>query len=145
MKQNNSKPRWQNKLKHFKLGFTFRIRSNRVSELKQLLASANLGDDLCRTTYTKFNSVMRLDVAGDVFISFRHAKHATWFKLSWELCDINDDTTFGKVIVPIIRRVMPNVIASDILGVQPMTGPVSQVFSLRSRHAATPAPDEDEG
>ena len=32
--------------------------------------------------------------------------------------------TLNKVILPVIRRVMPTVIANEIIGVQPMTGPV---------------------
>ena len=31
--------------------------------------------------------------------------------------------TLNKVILPVIRRVMPTVIANEIIGVQPMTGP----------------------
>jgi hypothetical protein len=37
----------------------------------------------------------------------------------------------NKVIFPIIRRVLPNVIANEIVGVQPMQGPVSQIATLR--------------
>lgn len=37
----------------------------------------------------------------------------------------------NKVILPIIRRVLPNVIANEIVGVQPMQGPVSQIATLR--------------
>ena len=43
--------------------------------------------------------------------------------------------TLNKVILPIIRRVMPTVIANEIIGVQPMTGPVGQIHSLRVRYA----------
>ena len=32
--------------------------------------------------------------------------------------------TLNRVILPVIRRVMPTVIANEIVGVQPMTGPV---------------------
>jgi len=32
--------------------------------------------------------------------------------------------TLNKVILPVIRRVMPTVIANELVGVQPMTGPV---------------------
>ena len=39
----------------------------------------------------------------------------------------------NKVILPIIRRVMPTVIANEIVGVQPMTGPVGQIHTLRVR------------
>jgi len=43
----------------------------------------------------------------------------------------------NKVILPVIRRVMPTVIANEIVGVQPMTGPVGQIHSLRVRYADT--------
>lgn len=43
----------------------------------------------------------------------------------------------NKVILPVIRRVMPTVIANEIIGVQPMTGPVAQVHTLRVRYADT--------
>ena len=45
--------------------------------------------------------------------------------------------TLNRVILPVIRRVMPTVIANEILGVQPMTGPVSQIHTLRVRYADT--------
>ena len=45
--------------------------------------------------------------------------------------------TLNKVILPVIRRVMPTVIADEIVGVQPMTGPVGQIHTLRVRYAET--------
>tara|TARA_B100000029_G_scaffold371493_1_gene365439 strand:+ start:443 stop:1639 length:1197 start_codon:yes stop_codon:yes gene_type:complete len=45
----------------------------------------------------------------------------------------------NKVVLPIIRRVMPTVIANEIIGVQPMTGPVGQIHTLRVRYAETAA------
>ena len=45
--------------------------------------------------------------------------------------------TLNKVILPVIRRVMPTVIANEIIGVQPMTGPVGQIHTLRVRYAET--------
>jgi hypothetical protein len=45
----------------------------------------------------------------------------------------------NKVMLPLIRRVMPTVIANEILGVQPMTGPVGQIHTLRVRYAETAA------
>jgi len=41
----------------------------------------------------------------------------------------------NKVILPVIRRVMPTVIANELVGVQPMTGPVGQIHTLRVRYA----------
>jgi hypothetical protein len=43
--------------------------------------------------------------------------------------------TLNRVILPVIRRVMPTVIANEIVGVQPMTGPVGQIHTLRIRYA----------
>ena len=45
--------------------------------------------------------------------------------------------TLNRVILPVIRRVMPSVIANDIVGVQPMAGPVGQIHTLRVRYADT--------
>ena len=45
--------------------------------------------------------------------------------------------TLNRVILPVIRRVMPTVIANEIVGVQPMTGPVGQIHTLRVRYADT--------
>ena len=43
--------------------------------------------------------------------------------------------TLNRVILPVIRRVMPTVIANEIVGVHPMTGPVGQIHTLRVRYA----------
>ena len=43
--------------------------------------------------------------------------------------------SLNRVILPVIRRVMPTVIANEIIGVQPMTGPVAQIHTLRVRYA----------
>ena len=45
--------------------------------------------------------------------------------------------TLNRVILPVIRRVMPTVIANEIVGVQPMQGPVGQIHTLRVRYAET--------
>lgn len=45
--------------------------------------------------------------------------------------------TLNRVILPVIRRVMPTVIANELVGVQPMTGPVGQIQTLRVRYAQT--------
>ncbi|AUZ94997.1 major head protein [Agrobacterium phage Atu_ph07] len=41
----------------------------------------------------------------------------------------------NQVILPIIRRVMPTIIANEIVGVQPISGPVAQISTLRVRYA----------
>jgi hypothetical protein len=42
---------------------------------------------------------------------------------------------FDPVMINLVRRAAPNLIAYDICGVQPMTGPTGLIFALRSRYA----------
>src|SRR3954463_14069771 len=44
---------------------------------------------------------------------------------------------FDPVLISLVRRAMPNLIAYDICGVQPMTGPTGLIFALRSRVSNT--------
>ena len=41
---------------------------------------------------------------------------------------------FDPVLISLIRRAMPNLIAYDICGVQPMNGPTGLIFAMRSRY-----------
>ncbi len=41
--------------------------------------------------------------------------------------------TFDPVLISLVRRAMPNLIAYDICGVQPMTGPTGLIFAMRSQ------------
>jgi len=45
--------------------------------------------------------------------------------------------TFDPVLISLVRRAMPNLVAYDICGVQPMTGPTGLIFAMRSRYANT--------
>ena len=42
---------------------------------------------------------------------------------------------FDPVLISLIRRAMPNLVAYDLAGVQPMTGPTGLIFAMRSRYA----------
>jgi hypothetical protein len=44
--------------------------------------------------------------------------------------------TFDPVLISLVRRSMPNLIAYDVCGTQPMTGPTGLIFAMRSRYAA---------
>jgi len=41
---------------------------------------------------------------------------------------------YDPVLISLVRRTMPNLIAYDIMGVQPMTGPTGLIFAMRSRY-----------
>ena len=40
------------------------------------------------------------------------------------------------ILISLVRRAMPNLIAYDIAGVQPMTGPTGLIFAMRSRYTS---------
>jgi len=43
---------------------------------------------------------------------------------------------WDPILISLVRRAMPNLIAYDIAGVQPMTGPTGLIFAMRSRYAS---------
>ena len=43
---------------------------------------------------------------------------------------------FDPVLISLVRRAMPNLMAYDIAGVQPMTGPTGLIFAMKSRYGA---------
>ena len=48
---------------------------------------------------------------------------------------------FDPILIGLVRRALPNLMAYDVCGVQPMTGPTGLIFAMRSRYAA---PNGDE-
>jgi len=44
--------------------------------------------------------------------------------------------TYDPVLISLVRRSMPNLVAYDICGVQPMTGPTGLIFAMRSRYTS---------
>ena len=46
---------------------------------------------------------------------------------------------FDPVLISLVRRSMPNLIAYDICGVQPMSGPTGLIFAMRSKYANSEA------
>ena len=45
---------------------------------------------------------------------------------------------FDPVLISLIRRAMPNLVAYDLAGVQPMSGPTGLIFAMRSRYVGPP-------
>ena len=43
---------------------------------------------------------------------------------------------WDPVLISLVRRAMPNMVAYDICGVQPMTGPTGLIFAMKSRYSA---------
>ena len=44
--------------------------------------------------------------------------------------------TWDPILISLVRRAMPNLIAYDVCGVQPMTGPTGLIFAMRSSFAS---------
>jgi len=44
-------------------------------------------------------------------------------------------SNFDPVLISLVRRAMPNLIAYDICGVQPMTGPTGLIFAMKSKYS----------
>ena len=42
---------------------------------------------------------------------------------------------FDPILISLVRRSLPNLIAYDVCGVQPMTGPTGLIFAMRSRYS----------
>lgn len=52
---------------------------------------------------------------------------------------------FRKILLPMIRRVIPGTIATELVGVQPMSGPVGLTYSMRYKYADAITANEDAG
>jgi hypothetical protein len=46
---------------------------------------------------------------------------------------------FDPILISLVRRSLPNLIAYDVCGVQPMTGPTGLIFAMRSKYASNGA------
>ena len=48
--------------------------------------------------------------------------------------------TYDPILIGLVRRAMPNLMAYDVAGVQPMTGPTGMIFAMRSLYGTTRSP-----
>jgi len=48
----------------------------------------------------------------------------------------NNIGTFDPVLISLVRRAMPNLIAYDVAGVQPMSGPTGLIFAMKSKYTS---------
>lgn len=52
------------------------------------------------------------------------------------LVGVKMGSAFSNIVLPIIRRIMPQVIATEIIGVQPMAAPAAQVLTMKYRYGS---------
>lgn len=50
--------------------------------------------------------------------------------------DGNSIMNWDPILISLVRRAMPNLIAYDIAGVQPMTGPTGLIFAMRAKYTS---------
>jgi len=50
--------------------------------------------------------------------------------------NVSGVSNWDPILISLVRRAMPNLIAYDVCGVQPMTGPTGLIFAMRARHAS---------
>ena len=43
-------------------------------------------------------------------------------------------SNWDPILISLVRRAMPNLVAYDICGVQPMTGPTGLIFAMKARY-----------
>ena len=55
------------------------------------------------------------------------------------IANVSGAAGYDPILISLIRRAMPNLIAYDICGVQPMTGPTGLIFAMRSQYANSTA------
>ena len=44
--------------------------------------------------------------------------------------------SYDPILISLVRRALPNLVAYDVCGVQPMTGPTGLIFAMRARYSA---------
>jgi hypothetical protein len=49
-------------------------------------------------------------------------------------------TSYDPVLISLVRRAMPNLIAYDVAGVQPMSGPTGLIFAMKARYNDVDSP-----
>jgi len=52
---------------------------------------------------------------------------------------------FDPILISLVRRSLPNLIAYDVAGVQPMTGPTGLIFAMRAKYTAQGTPGTYDG
>ena len=53
------------------------------------------------------------------------------------IASVGPDGNYDPVLISLVRRAMPNLVAYDIVGVQPMTGPTGLIFAMKSQFETT--------
>ena len=53
-----------------------------------------------------------------------------------QVTQLSSAANWNPVLISLVRRAMPNMMAYDVCGVQPMTGPTGLIFAMKARYGA---------
>lgn len=116
--------------------------SNILLETKELVAQDDKWTQLRESLLDGLEGRKR-EVTGKIIDNTRHGLANLLENAAIGSTSAGNIAMLPKIILPVIRRVAPSVIANEIMGVQPMSGPLGFVQTLRFRYAetaGTPAP-----
>ena len=74
---------------------------------------------------------------GGVFGSVNNGAYGNQFPSQNDNAYAAGDARLPKILIPMIRRTFPELITNEIVGVQPMSGPVGLAFALRYKYEPT--------
>lgn len=78
----------------------------------------------------------------NTIVASKQAREATLFEDTSGSAPTNSTTSsfekYDPILISLVRRAMPNLMAYDVCGVQPMTGPTGLIFALRSKYVSSP-------
>lgn len=96
--------------------------------------------------YAPINDNYKKKVIAQLLENQIKESHETREMLSEDTAPTNVTANIGKydpIMISMVRRGMPNLIAYDVCGVQPMTGPTSLIFAMRPKYVNSGALGED--
>jgi len=102
-----------------------------------------LNEETAGTIENKYKKAVTAQLLENQEIAFREEGQAMNF-----LAEHDQNTTnvtaggtanWNPVLISLVRRAMPNMIAFDVAGVQPMTGPTGLIFAMKSRYRTAKA------
>lgn len=102
-----------------------------------MLLTEKWAEVLDHQDYSQIKDSYRRKVTAIVLENQQKAMREQREALTEDTAPVNVTANVGKydpVLISLVRRAMPNLIAYDICGVQPMTGPTGLIFALRSKY-----------
>jgi len=111
------------------------FKSDKVSEITNDTTRINTAILLENQEKWCLNEASNTSASGGVFGSFGGSQTPAGVNSADSYA--TGDARLPKVLIPMIRRTFPELITNEIVGVQPMTGPVGLAFAMRYKYEDT--------